>query len=188
MNIYHPSLEAMEQVTAQLHEAVCRYCRTAGQLVSHGYVYKKSSHGKPPRRVGKRVFCSTRYGRVGCGRTVQLYLDCALVYLHATGATVVDFVAALLRGVRIQRAYREATGANEARNGFRWLRKLAAMIPVFRATVQQPVLEGPPREPLNRVNPRRALIVSTFRNLLAQYGSPLCARFQTAQQRSLIRP
>lgn len=188
MNIYHSSLEAIEQVTAQLQRARCRHCRTQGQLVSHGYVQRKSPHGKPPQRVGKRVYCSPRYGRSGCGRTMQLYLACTLVYLHAKGSAVVAFMAALQRGVGIGRAYREATGAQEPRNGFRWLEKLAAMTVVFRAALRLPVLAAPPDASLNRAHPRHTLIVSTFRNLLAQWGSPLCAQFQTAQQRSFIRP
>jgi hypothetical protein len=44
-----------------LQNAVCRHCQAEGQLVSHGCVYKKSSTGKPTRRVGKRVYCSPRY-------------------------------------------------------------------------------------------------------------------------------
>ncbi len=187
METYFSSLDAIEQVTAQLQDAVCRYCQTEGQLVSHGYAYKKSSKGKPTQRVGKRVFCSTRYGRSGCGRTMQLYLTCALVYLHVAGAVVIDFVAALRRGVSIDRAYRDATGACDARNAFRWLDKLAAMLPVFRAALGQPPLETSPGEPLNRANSRRAFIVSTFRGLDAQFGSPLCAMFQATWQRSFIR-
>ena len=187
MEIYYPSLEAIEQVTAQLQNKVCCHCQTKGQLVSHGRVYKKSSAGQPTRWVGKRVYCSPRYGRSGCGRTMQLYLATALVYLHVARTAVVDFVNALYRGLRIELAYRLATGARDTRSAFRWLDKLFTMGPVFRAALAQPPLDASPPQALNRANHRRGFIVSTFRGLITQFGTPLCAAFQSACQRSFIR-
>ncbi len=51
----------------------CSFCLKNDQLISHGNVYKQRSMSVK-EKVGKRIFCSNRYGRSGCGRTFQLYI------------------------------------------------------------------------------------------------------------------
>ena len=74
MQIYYPSLQAIEQQTMQLDSEQCAHCKQTHQLVSHGFIRKKRA-GAEPEAVGKRVFCSNRNHHAGCGRTMQLYLD-----------------------------------------------------------------------------------------------------------------
>ena len=81
MQIYYASLPAIEQQTRQLDHAQCRHCGQTQQLVSHGFIYKKQV-GADPIATGKRVLCSNRHQHTGCGRTMQLYLDATVRYLH----------------------------------------------------------------------------------------------------------
>lgn len=118
MQIYYASLQAIEQQTMQLDLARCPHCGQSHQLVSHGFIYKKQV-GAEPEAVGKRVFCSNRYQHTGCGRTMQLYLDATVRYLHHAGSAVVAFALSLMAGMSIQLAYYHATGTATPRHAYR---------------------------------------------------------------------
>jgi hypothetical protein len=186
MQIYYPNLEAIQQKTSQLEYDHCIHCGS-DQLVSHGYVYRKDSVKTTPTPVGKRVFCSNRYWRTGCGRTMQLYLDPMVRYLHYAGCCVVAFVLLLVAGNTISSSYQGATGTADPRNAYRWLNKLSARLSDYRSLFHQPQFDGedPAQNPVV-VHPRWRLLASTFRALLARFGEPLCGNYQRALQTSFL--
>lgn len=185
MQIYFPSLQAICQQTTQLDLAQCAHCQRSRQLVSHGFIRKKRV-GAEPEAVGKRVFCSNRNQRTGCGRTMQLYLDATVRYLHHGSATVVALVLSLMAGMSIERAYTGITGAGTARNAYRWLARLSAQLPCYRSLSHRPPL----REPGAAAAPDRSLrlssLMATFEVLLQRFGQPLCATYQQQLQRPLL--
>jgi len=183
MQIYHASLPAIQQQTMQLCHEQCNHCKQSHQLVSHGFVYKKQAVAKPEQAVGKRVFCSNRNGHTGCGRTIRLYLDAAVRYLHYAGSYVVAFILLLMGGMSVQRAYLQATGTEDPRNAYRWLNKLWAQLSLYRSLLHQPMFEPPV---VTSRSLRLGLLASTFTALLQQFGQPLCARYQLKHQRALI--
>lgn len=185
MNIYHASLHAIQQQTMQLGHEQCHHCKRSHQLISHGFVYKKQAVAEQERAVGKRVFCSNRNGRTGCGRTIRLYLDTCVRYLHDAGCCVVAFVALLMRGMSVQRAYHQVTGTQDPRHAYRWLHKLWAQMSVYRSALHQPMFKPPPPV-VTGCSPRFGLLASTFTTLLQQFGQPLCARYQLILQRALL--
>lgn len=183
MKIYHASLQAIQQQTMQLCHEQCTHCKQRYQLISHGFIYKKQAVAKPEQAVGKRVFCSNRDGHTGCGRTIQLYLDKTVRYLHYAGACVVAFILLLMGGMSVQLAYLQATGTVDPRNAYRWLSKLWAQLSRYRSLLHQPL----PQQPgVTGRSPRLGLLASTFEALLRQYGQPLCAHYQLKLQRALI--
>ena len=183
MKTYHASLQAIQQKTLQLCHEQCNHCKQTHQLISHGFVYKKQAVAVPERAVGKRVFCSNRDGHTGCGRTMRLYLDTAVRYLHTVGCCVVAFVLLLMRGISVQQAYLQATGTEDPRNAWRWLNKLRAQLSCYRSLLHQPKL---PQPVVASGSPRLGLLVSTFTALLQQFGQPLCACYQRTLQRTLL--
>jgi hypothetical protein len=185
MQIYYASLSAIDQQTMQLDHARCRHCQKAHQLVSHGFIYKKQPRADPAA-VGKRVFCSNRNCRTGCGRTMRLYLDANVRSMHYAGACVVAFVLALIAGMTIERAYAHATGAATPRNAYRWLDRLGAQLSVYRSLSHRPALQdAAPGVAANR--PLRLVSLgSTFKALLQRFAQPLCAVYQSQLQRSFL--
>jgi hypothetical protein len=185
MQIYFPSLQAICQQTTQLDLAQCAHCERSRQLVSHGFIRKKRV-GANPEAVGKRVFCSNRNQRTGCGRTMQLYLDATVRHLHHGGATVVAFVLALMAGMSIEAAYTGITGAGTARNAYRWLARLCAQLPCYRSLSHRPPL----RDAGTGAAPGRSLrlptLMETLGALLQRFGQPLCAAYQQQLQRPLL--
>jgi hypothetical protein len=183
MKIYYANLQAMEQQTMALFNERCHHCNQSHQLISHGCVYKKQSMAEPKQKVGKRVFCSNRGAHTGCGRTMQLYLDSTVRYLHYWGRCVVSFVLALMMNMTIQQAYQHATGTAEPRHAYRWLQKLSSQLSAYRSLLHQPILQ-----PVDAAtcHPRRGVLAATFTALLHQFGQPLCGCYQRQLQRSFL--
>jgi hypothetical protein len=189
MQTYYPSLEAIHQQTMQLQSEQCKHCGQTLQLVSHGFVRKKQALGQEPQAVGKRVFCSNRHHRTGCGRTMQLVLDSSLRYMHYAGHAVVVFVLLLLTGASITRAYTQATRAQTPRHAYRWLQRLHAQMSVYRSLFHQPPLDQPtaPCSPCSHPHClRRSLLSSTFAALLARLEPPLCQAYQSQLQQAFL--
>jgi hypothetical protein len=190
MQTYYPSLQAIHQQTLQLKLEQCKHCQQTQQLVSHGFIRKKRNCGDP-QAVGKRVFCSNRHHRTGCGRTMQLYLDSTLRYLHHAGSAVVAFVLSLLAGFSIALAYLQATGTDTPRHAYRWLHRLHAQISLYRSLFHQPLAEqqqqtttvATPDQSHRPHALRRSLLASTFGALLKRFKQPLCQAYQAKLQR-----
>lgn len=182
MQTYYPSLQAIHQQTLQLELAQCRHCGQTHQLVSHGFIRKKRLAGDP-QAIGKRVFCSNRHCRTGCGRTMQLYLDSTLRYLHHAGSAVVAFVLSLLAGMSITLAYTQATGTHSPRHAYRWLHRLHVQISAYRSLLHQPLLAQPLISAAQAPCLRRSLLASSFAALLMRFKQPLCQAYQSQLQR-----
>lgn len=185
MHIYYPSLSAIEQQTRQLDQVPCRHCRQTQQLVSHGFVYKKQA-GAEPQAVGKRVFCSNRQRHTGCGRTMRLYLEATVRWLHYSGAHVVAFIFALIAGETVQQAYWQTTGKADPRQAWRWLNRLGAQLSCYRSLSHQPPLQNADATAAPSHPVRTGLLASTCKQLLQRFGPPLCANYQRHTQRSFL--
>lgn len=185
MQIYYPSLKAIHQQTLQLDNEQCKHCHQTHQLISHGFIRKKQV-GAAPEAVGKRVFCSNRNRRSGCGRTTQLYLDATLRYLHYAGQRVVMFVLSRIVGTTIQQAYEQATGTINPRNAYRWLDKLFAQLSHYRSLFYQPPLQDADLAITSSQSLRWQLLISTFNVLLRQFRHSLCSAYQHQLQRSFL--
>jgi hypothetical protein len=186
MKTYYPSLEAIHQQSMQLGGEQCKHCGHANQLVSHGFIRKKQPGLREPQSVGKRVFCSNRHHRTGCGRTMQLYLDSTVRYMHYAGAAVVIFVLLLLTGASITLAYTQVTNAQTPRHAYRWLQRLHAKMSVYRSTAHQPPLDQPTDPGGHPHCARHSLLNSTFSLLLKRFKQPLCRSYQSQLQRQFF--
>lgn len=136
MKRFYPDFESIQAFTHSLDyhqsELECTHCLKRDQFVSHGIIYKQRSSARG-EKVGKRLFCSNRYGRSGCGRTFQLYIA-AEVPAHRYGAAhLLAFIVALLAKVPISEAYHQATGQLEPRNAWRWLKRLMFKLSDYRS-------------------------------------------------------
>ncbi|MDD4976211.1 MAG: hypothetical protein PHY93_17775 [Bacteriovorax sp.] len=127
MKIYFEHIDAIHQFTMELNyhynTLKCKYCQNCNQFVSHGFVYKKQNNGEK-KAVGKRLFCSNRHGKLGCGRTTRLYLAILIPTFQYTNRQIFIFLSALLSMSSIQKAYKLATNTDDPRNAYRWLHKL----------------------------------------------------------------
>jgi hypothetical protein len=185
MRIYYSDINAIQQQTMQLEHAQCRHCKQTSQLISHGFVRKKQTNAEP-EAVGKRVFCSNRHNRSGCGRTMQLYVDATIRHIHYAGHQIVAFVQALTAGSTIQHAYQLATDSvSSPRHAYRWLNRLTRQLHTYRSSLHPPPSQEPPTIAVQRCL-RLTLLISTFTALFNQYHQPLCATYQAQRQQSFF--
>lgn len=71
----------------------CPHCRVVGALIRHGFLHgfdETSPHRKTPR--ARRVFCSNRHRRPGCGRTFSVWLADKIRRLSLTTRGLLRFL------------------------------------------------------------------------------------------------
>lgn len=181
MQTFFADIDSLDRFTHELDSHTetlpCHHCHQRGQWVSHGFVYKKQHRGEP-LPVGKRIFCSNRYGRSGCGRTRRLYLAAVIPAWHYATSCLAGFVSALCAGASIAAAYCKATGAAGHRQAWRWLHKLERHLPDYRCALSSR------REPsLAKHRCRRLqLLLPALGALFERLGPAPCARFQLQRQ------
>lgn len=163
-------------------ELECDHCLKNDQLVSHGNIYKQRSMNNA-EKVGKRLFCSNRYGRTGCGRTFQLYVATEIPSFRYGAASLFVFITALLAHLKISEAYEQATGQTEPRNAWRWLHKLMFRLSELRSFLRvrdHPSVGTVPKQPgyLPHLLPTLARLFTPHNN-----G---CFDFQISQQRAFF--
>lgn len=71
---FYRSDEEWNALAERLKQTPCPHCQVVGALIRHGYLrgYDESSQRKTIR--ARRIFCSNRQARRGCGRTVSVWL------------------------------------------------------------------------------------------------------------------
>jgi len=155
----------------------CSQCHQNHFLVSHGFTYKTDEHGQT-FITGKRLVCSSRW-RNGCGATMRLILATTLPKIHYGGLIVMTFVAALLTGHIVTKAYQKATGAHTHRNAWRWIDKLKTRLTLWRPSLfdqhewpQTPIPQAQDEEPSKEVSikgsPKTTPLLATLEKLLGQ--------------------
>jgi len=134
--------------------------------------------------VGKRMFCSNRYQRTGCGRTVQLYVASRFPAMQYAVAQVFAFLSALLMNTGVDAAYQAATGRSDARQGWRWLNRLEAQMTNFRGFLYARLVRT--TSALNARSRRLQMLLSTLEPLLLQLPHNPCAHYQMQRQQSFF--
>jgi hypothetical protein len=187
MKIVYDTLDALHQFSVSLdhHELTCTYCKARGQFVSHGFCYKQRSQ-TVREAVGKRLFCSKRSGRTGCGRTVQLYVASEVPTLQYGTTQLFVFITALLANFSITVAYHKAVGKRESRHAWRWFKKLMQQLIVYRGYLHR---EAHTEVEMFATQSRsRQLLLPTLKALFSQAHQELnhIAHFQHLHQVSFM--
>ncbi|MCF6263397.1 MAG: hypothetical protein L3J24_07420, partial [Xanthomonadales bacterium] len=124
MQRFFTDFESIDKFTLSLdfhqNKLECSHCLKNDQFISHGIIYKQRSIHQL-EKVGKRIFCSNRYGHRGCGRTFQLYVSKQFPSFRYHAAHLLVFISSLLNQLPVKRAYFAATGQSSSRNAWRWL-------------------------------------------------------------------
>ncbi len=189
MQKFYPDYDAIHSFTLSLdyhqNEVQCGFCLKNDQFISHGVVYKQHSI-TDKEKVGKRIFCSNRYGRSGCGRTFQLYIACKLPFFQYGAAHLFVFISSLLANMTIAESYIKATKQSEIepRNAWRWLNKLMIKLMDYRTFLKVRIEHN-----LSQLKPRtiRLLhLLSTFTRLFLTNNDNHCSKFQLTQQKAFI--
>lgn len=172
MQRFFSSLSSLDAFTHSLktlsQDSACQHCSKHDQWVSHGFI-RKVRQGRAATTVGKRLFCSNRRSKVGCGRTRQLYIANCIPNRHYTATQVAIFITQLLAERAVEDAYRYAVGECEARQAWRWLDRLSAKLADFRHRVKLPLPQS--TKPVLARSRQLRLLLEPLQQLLNQGAS-----------------
>lgn len=140
----------------------CPHCRQTGALIGHGFLHGYAEQGSEEVVRGRRVFCSNRGRRRGCGRTFSVLLGSLLSGFVVRTLTLFCFATAVLGGQTRRAAWlREAQGALSLSSGYRLWRRLNEAQSALRGRlcrVAQPP-DSVAREPLGQLLAHLVLVV-----------------------------
>jgi hypothetical protein len=183
MQKFYDNYDSINQFTLSLdyhqNDVECSHCLKSDQFVSHGIIYKQHSISYS-EKVGKRIFCSNRYGRNGCGKTFQLYIASKIPHLRYGAAELFVFIASLLANLTITESYQKATEQFETRNAWRWINRLMFTLTDYRSYLK--VRGNPPWAPLGACSHRLRHLLPTLSRLAKMAGCP-CQSYQQQRQR-----
>jgi hypothetical protein len=186
MQTFFKDLDSIQQFTRSLdhhHDVLkCQFCSKNNHFVSHGFVYKKQYNGIR-KTVGKRIFCSNRFGHSGCGRTFRVYLATEAPKLNYAIPHLAAFIYALIAGACIHKAYYHATKTSDSRNAYRWLNKLQHKLIDYRQILSERRMNSASQFK-SRVR-RLQLILPTLSALLSNTVSS-CDHYQIHTQQPFV--
>ena len=160
----------------------CVHCLKSDQFVSHGNIYKQRTSASA-EKVGKRLFCSNRSSRNGCGRTYQLYIENEVPSCRYGASQLFVFIVALLANIHICEAYYQATGQLETRNAWRWLNKFNGKLSDYRSFLKVRADTHSSRW-TSRCSSLRHLLPTFCR--LFTLGNNGCVHYQMSQQQPFL--
>jgi hypothetical protein len=104
---FYRNADEWNAIAERLKLTPCPHCQVVGTLVRHGFLYGFDDR-KPQRKTvrARRIFCSNRQARRGCGRTFSVWLADKIRRLSLTTGglwrflqrAVADGITAAIRG------------------------------------------------------------------------------------------
>lgn len=103
----------------------CPHCGRHGTLNAHGWLFGYAEVGSTRVVRGRRLYCSNRFRRPGCGRTFSVLLSHMLAGFTVTTKTLARFVRAVVAGACRKVAWEHSAGAGLVlRSGYRLYQRL----------------------------------------------------------------
>jgi hypothetical protein len=90
---FYRNAQEWEAMAERLKQTPCPYCKIFGTLIQHGFLYGFDD-SSPPRKTmrARRIFCSNRNARRGCGRTFSVWMADKIRRLSLTTAALGRFL------------------------------------------------------------------------------------------------
>ncbi len=164
--------------------AHCPHCRQTGALNGHGFLRGYAERSSEEVVRGRRVFCSNRGRRLGCGQTFSVLLSTLLSGFVVRTLTLFCFATAVLSGLTRRAAWlRVARGALSLSSGYRLWWRLQEAQSALRGRLcrHAPPPDSPAREPLAQLMLHLRLVVGDSE------ADPFAALQNVVQQGLLAR-
>jgi hypothetical protein len=170
-------------IVERLKLTPCPHCRAVGTLIRHG-VLTGFDDSSPRRTVrARRIFCSNRHRRCGCGRTVSVWYADKIRRLSLVARTVWAFLKRAVAGT-IAAAIRATQSTRSDRTMRRvWTRFQRAQSAIRTALLNR----GPPPEISAAAfrRPAAAHVLAHLQSTFPRAGCPVAA-FQPATRSFFI--
>lgn len=168
----------------RLKQTACPHCYTVGTLIRHG-VLTGFDDRNPPRRTvrARRVYCSNRYRRRGCGRTFSVRLAHTIRRLSLSTRTLWGFLQRAVNAGPAS-AIRDANGPRSDRT----LQRVWSRFDRGQSAIRTALLSRGPPPALPTGTNRRPAAAHVLAHLRATFPHDECpiAAFQQATRASFI--
>ena len=85
-------------IVERLKQTACPHCKIVGTLIRHGTLSGFDDSTPQPTLRARRIFCSNRHRRQGCGRTFSIWLADKIRRLSITTHTLLTFLQLAIVG------------------------------------------------------------------------------------------
>jgi hypothetical protein len=171
-------------IAERLKRTACPHCRTVGMLIRHG-VLVGFDDGSLRRSVrAKRIFCSNRHRRRGCGRTVSVWIADKIRRLSLTARTVWSFLQRAVVAGSLAAAIREA----DCPRSDRTFRRIWNRFHRGQSAIRTALLSRGPPPGLPAASSRRPAVAQVLHHLLSTFPDADCpiAAFQSATRSFIL--
>jgi hypothetical protein len=177
---FYRSAEEWTAIAERLKQTPCPHCRAVGTLIRHGFLYG-FDESSPQRKTvrARRIFCSNRNRRTGCGRTFSVWAADKIRRLSVTTGGLWAFLKRAAAGT-IAAAIRAADGPLSDRTWQRLWKRFDHGQSTIRTALfgRRPPPEPSTPSPAER--PRRPAAAQVLAHLRAAFPDADCpiAAFQ----------
>jgi hypothetical protein len=164
-------------IVERLKLTPCPHCRTVGTLIRHGVLTGFDDRSARRTIRARRIFCSNRHRRCGCGRTVSVWIGDKIRRLSLTTQTVWTFLQRIVAG-----SIAAAIGATDSPRSERTFRRIWSRFQRAQSAIRTALLSrGPPpdRPAASSRRPAAAQVLAHLQSTFPQADCPIAA-FQQA--------
>ena len=105
---FYKTQTQFEAFYAKLKLTLCPHCKLSGYLILHGYLYGYCEQDNALIVRGRRIFCSNRYNKSGCGGTFCVLPASVLPKLVISAQSLWQFLDNVKNGLSLACAFRTA--------------------------------------------------------------------------------
>jgi hypothetical protein len=163
-------------ITERLKHTSCPHCKTVGTLIRHGALYGFDD-SSPQRKTirARRIFCSNRHRRRGCGRTFSVWIADKIRRLSLTTRALWTFLQHAVVG-----SIAAAIHATNCPRSDRTFQRIWKRFDRGQSAIRTALLgRGPPAEPARR--PAAAQVLAHLQATFPHADCPIAA-FQLAMR------
>jgi hypothetical protein len=109
-----------------------------GFLIMHGFLYGYDENNNEYGMTrGRRIFCSNRNKRTGCGRTINLFKSIIIKAFTITASTISRFLNNIAKGLNISVAFRLLNLKAGKSTPYRLFERFRSRQPEIRTTLSK---------------------------------------------------
>ena len=123
-NKYCSNESELLQYQRELKFVSCPHCGQVGFLICHGFLCGYAETGQEIAVRGRRIFCSNRYRRRGCGRTFSVLLADVLRGFVVRAGTLWRFVLGVIGGLSRKASWERVQTDFSLESGYRLWRRI----------------------------------------------------------------
>jgi hypothetical protein len=169
-------------IAERLKQTSCPHCKAVGTLIQHGYLLGFDESSQQRTRRARRIFCSNRNARPGCGRTFSIWLADKIRRLSLTAGALWRFIQLAVAGTVITAGHAVDTRFSDRTWQRIWQRFNQAQCHIRTALYQYcPPPELPARLPTNPARQPAAQLLAHLQAAFADAPCPIAAFQQTMQ-------